>query len=161
MSVTIRHANPNDAESIAELASELHAYLKGLGDETEFHFTASTYLRDGFGEEPAFLALVAEFDAVVVGYAILHLGYDTDYSRREAYLDDLFVREASRGHGVGRALMTCAADTARSHGAEVLWWGVYERNTSALRFYETLGAKYVSGLRFMSIDIERLRSGMG
>jgi hypothetical protein len=66
MPVTIRRANPGDAESIAELASEFHAYLNGLGDETEFHFTASTYLRDGFGDKPAFLALVAELEGAVV-----------------------------------------------------------------------------------------------
>ena len=151
-------ATADDAEAISKLASEFHAYLNALGDQTKFHFNASTYLRDGFGNEPAFLGLVAESDDTVVGYLILDFGYDTDQSRRLAYVNDLFVTESCRGRGLGKALMKHAAKTAREHGAEALWWGVYERNHSAMRFYQDLGARYVEGIRFMAIDVEALNS---
>lgn len=154
----IRPATADDAEAISKLASEFHAYLNRLGDPTKFHFNASTYLRDGFGERPAFVGLVAESDnSIVIGYLILHFGYDTDHGRREAYIDDVYVQESWRGHAVGKALMVRAANTAREHGAEALWWGVYERNNTALRFYESLGARYINGMRFMSIDVDSLQ----
>ena len=154
----IRMATADDAEAISKLASEFHAYLNALGDSTKFYFNASTYLRDGFGERPAFLGLVGELDDTVVGYLILDFGYDTDRSRRLAYVNDLFVTESCRGQGVGKALMIRAAETAREHGAETLWWGVYDRNDSAMRFYESLGARYIKGIRFMSIDADALPS---
>jgi GNAT superfamily N-acetyltransferase len=152
----IRPATADDAEAISKLASEFQAYLNGLGDPTKFHFNASTYLRDGFGERPAFVGLVAESDDTVIGYLILHYGYDTDHGRREAYVDDVYVQESWRGHGVGKALMVRAAETAREHGAKALWWGVFELNKSALGFYESLGARYINGIRFMSIDVSEL-----
>ena len=155
--MTIRPATPGDADGVAALATEFHAYLNGLGDDMPFHFTAETYLRDGFGERPAFAGLVAEADGAVVGYALMHFGYDTDRSRREAFVADLFVTERWRGQGVGKALLIEAAKTAKvQHGAEGLWWGVYDRNESALQFYEQLGATYVNHVRFMSIDIDAL-----
>lgn len=154
----IRAATADDAEAISKLASEFHAYLNALGDATKFHFNGSTYLRDGFGERPAFLGLVAESNETLVGYLILDFGYDTDQSRRLAYVNDLFVTESCRGQGVGKALMRSAAETAREHGAQALWWGVYDRNDSAILFYEELGARYVESIRFMSIDIEKLTS---
>jgi len=154
----IRAATVDDAEAIAKLASEFHAYLRKLGNASSFHFNASTYVRDGFGENPAFLGLVAELDENIIGYLLLQFGYDTDQSRRLAYVDDLYVGESWRGKGIGKALMVRAADSARSHGAQALWWGVHEKNDSAFRFYEGLGARYVKGIRFMSIDAEALSS---
>lgn len=153
MTISIRAATITDAESIARLADEFHDYLHELGDTQEFYFTASTFIRDGFGEKPAFLGLVAESDDVVIGFLLLHLHYDTDQSRRVAYVDDLYVQQAWRGQGVGKALMARAAETARLQGAEALWWGVHEKNDTAFRFYESLGAKYLSGVRFMFLEI--------
>lgn len=154
----IRSAAAEDAAAISKLASEFHAYLNGLGDSTEFHFNASTYLRDGFGERPAFIALVAEADDEIIAYIILESGYDTDRGHRLMFIDDLYVTESWRGRGVGKALLAQAGNTARTYGAETLWWGVHERNISALEFYERLGAKYLKGIRFMSIDVESLSS---
>ena len=152
----IREATADDAESISKLVSGLHRYLNELGDPTRFHFNASTYVRDGFGEKPAFRALVADFDDHAAGYLLYHFGYDTDYSRRVVYVVDLYVDEAYRGHGIGKALMKQVSEVAEREGATALCWGVYERNELALRFYESLGARYVKGIQFMSIDVEAL-----
>jgi len=154
----IRLATADDAQAISQLASEFHTYLNTIGDQTNFYFNADTYRRDGFGDNPAFIGLVAESNDEVIGYLLFNFGYDTDHSRRLAYVIDLYVNEKSRGQGVGKALMQHAADAARAHGAKALWWGVYESNDSAMRFYEGLGAKNVKGVRFMSINVEKLTS---
>ena len=52
--------------------------------------------------------------------------------------------------------MKRAAEAARDQEATDLFWSVYERNESALRFYEDLGAQYVKGIHFMAIDVEAL-----
>lgn len=154
--MNIREATVDDAESISKLASEFHHYLSSLGDPTRFNFSAAAYVRDGFSDNPAFLGFVAEIKDEVVGYLIFHFGYDTDYSRRLAYVVDLYVDEKHRSHGIGKALMKRAGEAALAHGATALWWGVYERNASALKFYESLGAKHIKDIQFMSIKAEAL-----
>ena len=135
------------------MAAEFQAYLRALGDKTEFDWGASKYLRDGFGDNPAFEGLVAETESEVAGYLLYHFGYDTDCGQRLLFIIDLYVRKAVRHRGIASALMERAAEIGRSRGASAIFWSVYERNTAALRFYETLGAKPVNGLRFMSLAI--------
>jgi hypothetical protein len=63
----IRAATRDDAGAIGDLAQEFADYLRGLRDPTEFGLNAETYLRDGYGANPAFSGLVAELDGRVVG----------------------------------------------------------------------------------------------
>ncbi|MEP6668628.1 MAG: GNAT family N-acetyltransferase [Chthoniobacter sp.] len=154
MDLLIRASTCHDAEAIGRMAAEFCAYLRTLGDETEFGFGAAKYLRDGFGDDPAFQGLVAETDSEVSGYLLYHFGYDTDLGQRLVWVIDLYVREAVRHRGVASALMKRVAEIGRSHGAQALFWSVYEPNTAARRFYESLGATSVNGLRFMSLAIE-------
>src|SRR5262245_35273487 len=109
---TIRAARASDAEAVAALAGEFHAYLRGLGDPFPFRFTADDFRRDGFGERPAFEGLVAEDGGAVVGYLLFHDGYDTDSARRLLHVVDLYVRPDRRRAGVGTSLMRAAASAA-------------------------------------------------
>lgn len=153
--VVIRPSTPADAEAIGSMAAEFQAYLCALGDQTKFDWGASKYLRDGFGDHPAFEGFVAETESGVGGYLLYHFGYDTDVGQRLLFIIDLYVREASRHCGIGSALIKRVAEAGRSRGASAMFWSVYEANTAAMRFYESLGAKPVSGLRFMSMAIDQ------
>lgn len=150
----IRASTPADAEAIGMMAAEFQAYLRGLGDQTPFDWGAAKYLRDGFGDHPAFQGLVAETDSGVGGYLLYHFGYDTDVGQRLVHIIDLYVREAFRKHGLGSALLQRVAEIGRAREAEVLFWCVYHRNTAALRFYEKMGAKLVKSLHFMILPID-------
>jgi ribosomal protein S18 acetylase RimI-like enzyme len=151
--INIRTATAADSGPIGDLISEFQAYLRGLGDRTEFGFGASAYLRDGFGDSPAFEGLVAEVGQAIVGYALYHHGYDTDRGRRVLHLIDLYVPETWRRQGIGEALVRRVAEAGRAHGAEVMLWSVYKPNEMAMHFYERLGARYVENLRWMALDI--------
>jgi ribosomal protein S18 acetylase RimI-like enzyme len=150
----IRTADKGDANVIGQLALELAAYLRSLGDNTDFQFDATSYLRDGFGSTPAFSSIVAEINNRVVGYLLYHPGYDTDHAVRVVHVVDLYVEESSRGRGVGRALMEAAAVKGREQGATALVWSVFSGNTNAACFYERLGARYIKDLNFMNIEID-------
>ncbi len=150
MGVVVRAATAADAGAVGALAEEFQDYLRGLGDRTEFRFDGQTYLRDGFGPNPAFAGFVAEADGQIAGYLLYHFGYDTDRGDRLMYVIDLYVRQVRRGLGVGRALMERAAATAREAGASSLIWTVYAPNALALAFYERLGARFESDLKLMS-----------
>ena len=153
MSVEIRTATASDSGSIGDLISEFQAYLRGLGDSTEFGFGANVYVRDGFGENAAFSGLVAETDRTIVGYALYHDGYETDRGRRVLHLIDLYVQQRWRRRGIGGALMRRAAELGRERGAQVMLWSVYKPNELAARFYEQCGARYITGLHWMVLDI--------
>jgi len=150
----IREATWDDATAIGTLAKEFADYLRSLGDTTDFSFNASTYLRDGFGENPAFQGLVAEINDEVVGYLLYHPGYDTDLAMRTLYIIDLYVRPTNRLQGVGRALMKRAGEICTAAGGKGLLWSVYSPNRPALDFYERLGARYVKDIEYMYLPLE-------
>ena len=135
----IREATRDDANIVGVLAEEFADYLRSLGDKTSFQFNARTYLRDGFGDKPAFKGFVAEIDEEIVGYLLYHFGYDTDLAIRILHVVDLYVRPPYRLRGAG---------------VKRLFWSVYSPNRSALKFYERLGARYTKDLKFMYLPLE-------
>jgi GNAT superfamily N-acetyltransferase len=149
VSLTIRAATPQDAESVAALGREFVAYLQALGDPHPHCLSAEEYLRDGFGENPGFSGLIAELDGQVVGYMIYCRMYDNDLGGRMLYVVDLFVRESARRRGVARALMQEATNICQQGGGHGLLWCVYAPNKTAIAFYENLGAKHFQTLKFM------------
>ncbi len=143
MNITIRPATPEDVETIVRLEMEFVDYLRTIGDSNPTSLNVNTYLRDGFGEEPAFSGIVAETNGEVVGYMFYHPGYDIDRGGKVIYIVDLFVSEKARRKGAGRALMEMAADICLKAGGSELVWAVFIPNKLAASFYEHLGAKYL------------------
>lgn len=132
----IRAAGPDDAELVAALIEELNVHQ---GEPTG-HVTAEAVRRDGFGARPEFQVLLAEVDGAAAGYALFHPSWSTEVGERGFYLYDLYVREAARGRGVGRALLAAVAARARSEGRTFLWWSSKDWNREAQAFYAGLGA---------------------
>lgn len=132
--ITVRPARPEDATAVALFAQALSLSDGGRPSQ----FTAEIYLRDGFGERPAFRALIAELDDTAAGYALYYPGYDTDRATRGVYLADLYVSERFRRRGAGRALMRAVARACRDDGGVWMFWSVLKRNRAARRFYRTI-----------------------
>jgi ribosomal protein S18 acetylase RimI-like enzyme len=156
MAVTIRPARADDARDIARLARQFAAYLRKLGDPTEFRLTAKTYFRDGFGDQPAFSGIVAEVEDKVVGYLLYHFGYDSDAAARNLHVVDLYVEPKARKRGAGTALMRAAAWVAAGAGAQELIWSVFKSNGLAASFYKKLGAQHITDLYFMKLPADAL-----
>ncbi len=130
----MRPAQPDDAEAVARMACASSVADGGRPS----CLTAARFRRDGFGERPAFAAMVAEIDDRVVGYAVYYPGYDTDSATRGAYLADLYVAEDRRRLGAGRALVAAIARRCRTQGGRWLFWSVLKRNRGARRFYRKI-----------------------
>jgi len=150
-SISIRTAERRDAEAVGQLAQEFAEYLRSLGDLTEFKLNAGAFLRDGFGERPAFAGIVAEEEGRVVGYLLYHFGYDSDAAERTLYIADLYVQSTARRRGVGTLLVKAAAGIAREAGAGEMIWSVYRDNDLAADFYEKLGAERITEVFFMKL----------
>ncbi len=135
--ISVRTANPQDAEEVAGMARALSLSDGGRASR----LTADNFLRDGFGGEPAFRSVIAEHDGEIAGYAVYYPGYDTDSATRGIYLADLYVREDFRRRGIGRALIAGVAKQSRADGARWIFWSVLKRNRAARRFYKRIATE--------------------
>jgi GNAT superfamily N-acetyltransferase len=96
--------------------------------------------RDGFGPDPKFRCLIAEWDTRPAGFAFFFHNYSTWRGRPGLYLEDLFVLPEMRGKGIGKALLEKLAQIAVAEKCYGLVWQVLEWNEPAIKFYESLGA---------------------
>ena len=76
----------------------------------------------------------------LVGYACLYWHFSSTRAVETVLMNDLYVEEAVRGEGVGRALIEASAEVARERGAHHLEWTTRPDNTTAQRLYDSTGA---------------------
>ncbi len=136
---TIRFASPDDVPIILE-------FIKGLATfENELDAVKTTQAdlrRDGFGPRPKFEVLIAELDGEPVGFALFFLTYSTWEGRPSLYLEDLFVVESARKHGVGHQLMAKLAAIAVERGYRRVDLQVLDWNP-ARKFYRRLAMDHM------------------
>ena len=109
-----------------------------------------------FGARPGAEVLIARWDGQPVGFALFFHNFSTFVGRRGLYLEDLFVRPAFRGTGVGRALLAHLARTALERGCGRLEWWVLDWNEPAIGFYRALGAQPMSAWTVFRLSGEPL-----
>jgi diamine N-acetyltransferase len=145
----LRPAEARDAASVLALIRELADYERLLDevDATEDGLRAAL-----FGPAPRVFCDIAEWhdpaagaDAVgepaVAGFALWFYNFSTFRGRHGIYLEDLFVRPAFRGRGIGRALLAGLAQRCVREDLARLEWSVLDWNEPALDFYRSLGAR--------------------
>ena len=93
-----------------------------------------------FGANPAAEVLIAWHDDEPAGFALFFHNYSTFLARRGLYLEDLFVTPKCRGAGIGKALLVRLAQIAVERRCGRFEWSVLDWNTSAIGFYQKLGA---------------------
>ena len=135
---SIRPATINDAalmltfiRHLAEYEREPHAVIASEDD----------LRRDGFGPDPKFRCVIAEWNNTPAGFAFFFYNYSTWRGRPGLYLEDLFVLPEMRGKGIGKALLKHMAAIAVREKCYGIRWMVLEWNQPALDFYHGLGAR--------------------
>jgi GNAT superfamily N-acetyltransferase len=135
--LAIRNARVEDVPVILAFIRDLAEYEKLSGEVVADEVTLRATL---FGEHPGAEVLIAELAGEPVGFALFFQSYSTFLAKPGLYLEDLFVRPAARGKGVGGALMAACARIAVARGYGRFEWSVLDWNEPALRFYRELGA---------------------
>ena len=135
--IRVREATAADARLIVEMIRELAEFEREL-DQVET--TPEDIVRDGFGPNPSFYALIAEWSGEPVGYALYYFTFSTWAGSRGLFVEDLFVRAQFRKKGIGKALLRQMAQVAREHKCHGMRWEVLNWNTPAVEFYRSLGA---------------------
>lgn len=134
----IRSATSADAELVFELICELADYEKL---RHEVVATVETIRETVFGPGSCTEVLIAEWQGEPAGFAIFFATYSTFLGRQGIYLEDIYVREAVRGHGIGKQLLAEVARLAVQRSCGRLEWSVLDWNKPAIDFYESLGAE--------------------
>jgi GNAT superfamily N-acetyltransferase len=140
MKIEIRHAQPNEAEALTEIA---HAAKRHWNYPEEWigHWKLDLTITPDFimGNE----VFVAVVDEQIAGCCALVL---TDSL---AEIEHMWMRPEHMGTGIGRALFTHAKQRAEERGAQVL---ELSADPNAEGFYARMGAKHIG-------DIEAGMSG--
>ncbi len=130
---TIRRADAADAEDIGRL---LHDLNNEFDDPTPGADALAERVRQVLaGGETKILLGGAGPD----GIAVLRFRPSIWTEALECYLAELYVIPATRGHGLGRALMNAAIELARDEGATHMDLGTSEDDVAARSLYESLG----------------------
>lgn len=158
-SVLIRLARPGDGPTI------LH-FILALADYEKLRHEADISLAEVeaafFAPAPRMFCDIAEIDGKAVGFAVWFYSYSTFRGRHGIYLEDLFVDEAARGHGAGKALLAGLARRCRAENLPRLDWAVLDWNVPSIAFYDSLGAGALDGWttrRLTGAPLERLAGG--
>jgi len=136
--LTLRVATAADVPLILEL---IHALAQYEREPDAVVATEQDLLRDGFGVEPKFHVVIAEWDGVPAGFAFYFYHYSTWLGRAGLFLEDLFVKPELRGKGIGKALLAELAKIAVENDYYGVKWEVLDWNQPAIDFYESLGAQ--------------------
>ena len=94
------------------------------------------------------LILGAWRDDELVGYACLYWHHSSTKAVDTVLLNDLFVAEAARGGGVGRALIEASRDIARERGCPQVEWSTAPDNHTAQRLYDSTPAEKTTWIEY-------------
>jgi GNAT superfamily N-acetyltransferase len=137
MSLIIRRARPDEAGLVLSLVRELAEYEKLLHEVEATEAMISEAL---FGSNVRLFCDIAEWNGEAAGFAVWFINFSTFSGRSGIYLEDLFVRPAQRGKGIGKALLAHLAKQCLANGWSRLQWSVLDWNTYSIEFYKSLGA---------------------
>jgi GNAT superfamily N-acetyltransferase len=150
----IHPATRQDIPALLLLIRGLAAYEKKADKVV---VTEEDLLRDAFGPQAKFRALIAEWEGKPCGYASFFYFYSTFQGRAALFLEDLFVLDKFRGNGIGKALLVAVAKLAVKEGCFGLRWEVLDWNRPAIEFYEKLGATFLNERKVVAFDETALR----
>lgn len=133
MTVTIRDARPEDE---ARWRALWDGYLAFYRVTIAPEITDATWRRI-FDPASAIFMRVAEVDGEVKGFTLCITHEGTWTLAPDCYLEDLFVDQSARGHGVGRALLDDLVALCKTNGWARLYWHTEEGNATARKLYDT------------------------
>ena len=150
---SLRSAEPRDVPAIVGLITELAEFEK-LAHLVQA--TPETLHPHLFGPRPVAEAMVAEVAGEVVAFALFFTNFSTFLAKPGLYLEDLYVRPAHRGRGLGKALLSHLGGLAVQRGCGRFEWSVLDWNVNAIALYEQMGATVMPEWRICRVSGDAL-----
>ncbi|MEE9361106.1 MAG: GNAT family N-acetyltransferase [Cellulophaga sp.] len=145
LKMEIRFVQKKDLSQIIELCKEHADYEKADYERKNKSEVLSNFI---FGKNPSLKCLVVEHENIIVGYATFMKQFSTWDAEYYIYLDCLFMKETTRGKGLGRLIMERIKEYAKTESCSVIQWQTPDFNKKAIDFYRKIGAISKSKERF-------------
>jgi GNAT superfamily N-acetyltransferase len=145
--LVIRDAVADDVGLLTTLIHEFATF-----ERLRAVITEDAVLRDGFGAQPKFRALIAEWEKQPAGYALFFDYYSSFRGGRGIFLEDIYVRDQFRGKGAGKALFARLATIAQKERSIAIMFNVLDWNSGAINFYHSLGATFLDDWKTISLE---------
>jgi GNAT superfamily N-acetyltransferase len=133
----LRKATIDDVPLVLTFINELAVYEK-LIDQVKA--TEQDLCDSLFGGKKYAEVVIAEFEGKPAGQALYFFNFSTFLGKPGIYLEDIYVRPAFRGKGIGKALFREVVETAKKNKCGRVEWAVLNWNEPAINFYKSLGA---------------------
>jgi GNAT superfamily N-acetyltransferase len=137
MEISMVKVDPSNVDDLARMIAEL-AVFEHLGPPTAE--AVERLRRDVGSETPYFHAYIAYSGQEQVGYVFYFFTYSTLLAKPTLFVEDIYVVEKYRRHGIGRKLLAFCAAEAKRRGCGRMDWNVLDWNSKAISFYQTCGA---------------------
>jgi ribosomal protein S18 acetylase RimI-like enzyme len=146
MNISVFRAGLKDAELISKLSVETfyetyswYNTPENMRDYTQKHFNPEQTKKDI--STPHTYFLLAKITDETVGYAKLRVFEHPEEfkGKRHIEIERIYVQKAYQDKKAGYALMQKCIELAREKGFEVIWLGVWEKNSKAMEFYKKAG----------------------
>jgi len=147
--INIRRATKEDIGLVRDLVMELAIFEKAPEEVTS---SLADYVQEGFSDNPLFSANLIYMNDELAGFSLWYYRFST-WKGRRFYLEDLYIKEAYRGKGLGRKLINEAIEEAKRMKCTGMMWQVLDWNQPAIDFYNTLGVKMDAGWLNVHLDL--------
>ena len=152
MDLKLRMAKKTDMVEVLQLIKELAEFEK---QPNAVEISENDLIRDGFGIEPSFKVMLAEYHGEIVGMALFYNRYST-WKGKSLHLEDLIIKKEFRNKGIGTKLYKAVLKYAVKKNLKRVAWEVLEWNKVAIDFYKSTGAVVFDDWRIAQIEKEYL-----
>ncbi len=151
--ITVRDVAPADIDVLLDFIRLLGVHEK----RPEAVTVTADKLHDlMFADHPIAYGILGFLDGKPVAYAMLCQKYSSFRGTKVAYIEDLLVTDAARGHGFGKHMMAAIAEKSLDWGCDALEWSALDYNDEALGFYDYLGAERETNRVHFDFDSSQL-----
>jgi GNAT superfamily N-acetyltransferase len=134
--ITLRFATEEDVPLILDFIKDLAEY-EHLLDQVQV--TKENLQRFLFKEKKA-ETIICEYKGENAGFALIFHNFSTFIGKPGIYIEDLFVKPACRGKGLGKALLAFIAKLAVERDCGRLEWACLNWNEPSIKFYKSQSA---------------------
>jgi GNAT superfamily N-acetyltransferase len=149
----LRFGTPSDAALVVEFMYKLGTFQKMADDITATPERIERLLKSKQGE-----VVFGLYDGEIAAFAYFHEKSSAFTGRSGLFIDGFFIDDSLRGRGLGNIMMQFLSKTALERGCEMLEWGCLDWNTSAIAFYQKIGAYCIDTMRVYRLSPDDLKA---
>lgn len=152
--ILIREAEINDSENLLIMIKELAEYEKLSHEVTA---TPEDIRKTMFQQKDCAKSLFIYHDNNLAGFILYFFTYSTFTGKYDIYIEDVYVREEYRGHGLGKMLFKKVCEIADQNNCNRVEWSCLDWNTPSVDFYLKLGAEPMSDWTKYKLTEDQIR----